>query len=302
MIECEFCKHTFTSKSNYNIHLKSAKFCLKLRGIESNKSFICSCCNKTYLTADILQKHYAICSNHYSYKQLNFLKKESKEQIELFEIQLDKVMNENKRLKNEHEKYEQKLKDLQDRYDKLTELVVTRPITINNNTTDNSTTHIRNNIIQNLQPITQNDLDIQANNLTVEHIKNGADGYVQFFLEFPLKDKLVCTDLSRKIVKYKNEDGILVTEPNMVNITKKAVSSIKNKKDELIQPLLDELTIRLTDNLRSIMEDSEPITSAEEKLFFMIIKDRRELNEIANGEQPELFDNIINKICQKVKL
>ena len=35
-MECEFCKHKFSSKTNLNNHIKTTTYCLKLRGIEKS--------------------------------------------------------------------------------------------------------------------------------------------------------------------------------------------------------------------------------------------------------------------------
>ena len=57
--------------------------------------------------------------------------------------------------------------------------------------------------INNMLPITDDYLKEQAKYLTLEHVKNGADGYAKYALDYPLKDRIICTDLSRKKGKYK---------------------------------------------------------------------------------------------------
>lgn len=72
----------------------------------------------------------------------------------------------------------------------LVEKAISRPSIINQTTITQ--------IINNMLSITDDYLKEQAKYLTLEHVKNGADGYAKYALEYPLKDRIVCTDLSRK--------------------------------------------------------------------------------------------------------
>ena len=71
-----------------------------------------------------------------------------------------------------------------------------------------------NTIINNLTPITEDHLKEQAQFLTIDHVKNGVDGYVKYALDYPLKDKIVCTDFSRRKIKYKDEEGNIIEDPD----------------------------------------------------------------------------------------
>ena len=60
-MECEFCKKTFSSKSNLYTHQHTAKFCLELQGNGSNKEFKCEFCNKQYAQKKGLILHINSC-------------------------------------------------------------------------------------------------------------------------------------------------------------------------------------------------------------------------------------------------
>ena len=47
-MECQFCKNIFSTKTNLNSHQKTAKYCLKIQGIEVEKKYECKWCNKLF--------------------------------------------------------------------------------------------------------------------------------------------------------------------------------------------------------------------------------------------------------------
>ena len=72
-----------------------------------------------------------------------------------------------------------------------------------------------------MQPVTDEILYDNVQHLTIDHIKKGAEGYAEYALEYPLKDKLLCSDFSRRKVKFKDKDGNIITDPEMTNLARK---------------------------------------------------------------------------------
>lgn len=60
-MECEFCKKNFKTKSVLITHQKTAKFCLKLQGKESDIEYKCVC-DKVFNRKSHLNNHQKICS------------------------------------------------------------------------------------------------------------------------------------------------------------------------------------------------------------------------------------------------
>ena len=84
-----------------------------------------------------------------------------------------------------------------------------------------------------MQPITDEHLQDNLQYFSIEHILKGAEGYAQYALEYPFKDRVLCVDYARRKIKFKNLDGI-VLDPEMGGLSKKFFSVIKDKNKELI--------------------------------------------------------------------
>ena len=89
----------------------------------------------------------------------------------------------------------------------------------------------------------------QVDNLTIEHIQKGPEGYAEYVLEYPLKNRIVSVDYSRRKVKFKDKDGNVITDPEMTNIATKLFQSIKDKNKDLIFSYGTELRDRFGDEM-----------------------------------------------------
>lgn len=91
-MECQFCKTEFNTIKALNLHLKTAKYCLALRG-ETNNNFECKKCGKLFSTNNRLNYHIKTCN-------------EKSLQQKYEELQLENIM-----LKNKIKEYESKIKE-----------------------------------------------------------------------------------------------------------------------------------------------------------------------------------------------
>jgi len=163
----------------------------------------------------------------------------------------------------------------------------TKPTTITNNT--NNTT----NIVNNLQIISEDHIKDQVKNLTLEHIKKGAIGYSEYFLEYPLKERIVCTDYARRKIKYKNENGEIVVDPEMTALSDLLFKSIKERNRELTVQYTNELTDKFKTakdptQLSYFMEVAGKFSDQDIQVFKMF-----------NGNKNDFFHDIIRNICGK---
>ena len=205
-MRCEYCGSKFKSGATLLRHQKYAKYCLKQRKHE--EVFVC-CCKKKYFTQEKLETHQIKC--------VSYIKNNYEQKI------LDIVEN-----------YEQKIKNLQDRYDNLA---------MNKKTTVINT---QNNInVDGLLPMTEWSLITAADNLTMENIKDGVDGYIAHAVTHSFKDRLLCTDVSRQKFVYKDVDGGGVADYCLEETMKKYCQSIKDQNKDLINKYNQELEKKL---------------------------------------------------------
>ena len=141
------------------------------------------------------------------------------------------------------------------------------------------------NIVMN---ITGEHLREQVKFLSQDHIKQGAEGYAQYAVDYPLKNRVVCTDFARRKIKYKNEQGVVVQDPNMSTLSKELFMAIKDRNSDLINEYTDNFVERMKNR-----EDSLDILTDMCDL-------RREVNKMANGEKSEIANTFVKSVCSKL--
>ena len=178
--KCKNCGKIFNDIYNLKRHQRSAKYCLESQDIHCKK-YNCQYCNKQFSRKDNLLRHEKKC-------QQEDMQDSGQDDL------LIKVID----------KYGEMVKDLQRQ---ITELSANRSIANQTNNNNN-----RNVVMNNLQPITDDDLQKHLDLLSLDFIQEGAKGYADFAGNYPFKDKVICTDKSRKKLKYKNQDGELTDD------------------------------------------------------------------------------------------
>ena len=308
-MECEYCNKILKTLSSLKLHQKTTKYCLMKQNKQPSQEYRCNACNASFTLKSTLQNHLKICKENTPEKELRReyenREKELCREYENREKELiskyEKKTEEQKIIINElHAEYKRQLeiqnKDLHDRIQSMAEKAIAKPSTVNQNNTTQ--------IINNLLPITNEHLKEQVQFLTKEHVTNGAIGYAKYALEFPLKDRLVCTDSSRKKGKYKDSDGVIVTDPEMSNITRKLFLAIKDRNAALI----DEHALDLKTKLNSLNscsdnemddDDSNTFSSSTDQLIDYITaaySQKRQSREMSEGLKPELFQEFIKEL------
>jgi hypothetical protein len=190
-------------------------------------------------------------------------------------------------------------KDLNDRIQSLAKKAIAKPSIINKNITTT------NQIINNMMPITDKHLQEHIHNLNPLHVQNGASGYAKYALEYPLKDMIVCTDFQRRNCKYKDENGNVISDPEMTKITKRLFSAIKDRNEELINEYSAELQAKwktLNESGTSEINEEEIVdfsTKTNEALEFVmnVLSQKRQVNEMADGMRPELFYGFVRELA-----
>jgi hypothetical protein len=309
-MECQYCNQILKTPSSLKQHQLTAKYCLSKQNKEPIKEYYCNACNTGFTLKYSLQKHLQICKSntpeiHQISQELDVVKKELELSL-IREKEKDKIISDRdfliadqktviKELQTEYKKHiEMQNKDLQDRMQSMAEKAIDKPSTLNQNTI--------NQVINNLLPITTEHLNNQVQYLTIDHVKNGAVGYAKYALEHPLKDRLVCTDTSRKKGKYKDSDGNIVSDPDMSTITKKLFLAIKDRNSELITEYANDLKVKLDSfgsNNEMTNEETIELSGMTDDLIDLLtsaFSQKRQSNEILDGLKPELFHQFVKEI------
>ena len=281
--ECSVCKKDFKTKHTLKCHIERNKTCLKMRGTHIESKFKCTACDHVAMIKSDLSKHMDVCKA-VKISTLHVLQKEKESNDSKENEQLRFMMNE------KDKQIEQLLARLHEK-DQIIKELAEKAISNSKPTTIHTTTN--QTFVNNLQLISEEYIKDHAKNLTIEHIKKGAIGYSEYFLEYPLKERVVCTDYSRRKLKYKNEQGELVTDPEMTTLSDLLFKSIKDRNRELTIQYSSELsdkfkTAKDPSQLAYFMEVASKFSQQDLDVFKMF-----------NGDKNDFFHDVLRNICSK---
>lgn len=264
-MNCEFCSNEFVSTTSLKHHQRTAKYCLKIQGKKS-KLYVCEYCNKDVSTKNRLYTHYQTCDKYKAQNISNQYKEEINHLHETIEQKEQTIQDQKKQIK-----------ELQDKLENIAIKAVQRPTTRN--------TQI-NNYIQQLKPVTDEHLLDSVPNLTIDHIIKGPEGYAEYALEYPLKDRMVCSDYSRRKIKFKDKDGKVITDPEMNTLAVKFFESINDKNRELIRKYANEAKEKLGD---------DNVMDTVVKLFDY----KAAVEKGSDGEKSEFHHDFVRQMCSQ---
>ena len=270
---CEFCLSIFSYEKTLMNHKKMAKYCLTIQGREHHLNK-CSGCSKTFSTNSWLQQHQQNCIEY----QVEY---RIKDRLKLIEEEKRSLESGNQVLEREIIELKQQNDRLHNTIKELAEKAISKPTITNNHT------------VNNLHIMSDEHIKEQVKNLTIDHIKKGALGYSEYFLEYPLKERVICTDYARRKIKYKNEQGEIISDPEMSNLSDLLFKSIKDRNRELTIQYTNELTDKFKTakdptQLSYFMEVAGKFSQQDLEVFRMF-----------NGDKNDFFHDIVRNICSK---
>lgn len=223
-MSCEFCKKVLSSKSNLNYHQKNNKTCLLIQQkINENEIEIalvdCEFCNQSFSESNLV-KHLQKCKTR---PLIEMIRKQKDNEIEIIRKEKD---NEIEKLRKLVKKLKKKNSDLiievhtlkvengiyiEDHKEIIK--IANQPKTNNNNI-------IGNNFFNDSEKIKE----IINTRLDRFDIAGGQKGIAQFAVNNLLKNddgipNYVCTDPSRHIFKFQNEDGQVEKDVKATKLT-----------------------------------------------------------------------------------
>ena len=281
--KCDYCNNMFASKQNLKSHQNTAKYCLKLQGNNIINTFVCEYCNMNFTQKANLDRHRSSCTSREV--------AQNRETI--------------KTLKEYITKLEKQVEDLQKKIDRRTDRLENTLENIAIKGVEKSTTTNTQNI--NLLPLTENHMKSCSGNLTLDHIKEGAIGYAKYALEHPFKDRLVCVDYARKKIKYMNNDGFYVVDPQMTKITPKFFKSIEEQNNQLIDECIQDIRMKIEDLINSAedsegwdLEDFESEQARLHAFLGILLTAKRNVKEASKNKDNEITDDFVKHVVNTI--
>lgn len=264
-ISCPYCNKEYTNKTVLLKHQTTTKKCLEIQkslNIKSNiQIFSCQFCDKILTTKQRKNDHENICKVKKekiiedNLSELEFLKneieslnkilkiheantKKYKKELEINKKELVINKKELEQFKIENQKLREEVACLKATNQVYSEIAKNNyPITINNNNTKTNNNYSKNITFN--SSLNLNDIDtisnIINNKYNINHILQGQKGIAHFVLENFLKDddgnlKYICSDPSRKVFNYQNEEGVVEKDLSANKLTNGIVAGgIKEK-------------------------------------------------------------------------
>ena len=134
-----------------------------------------------------------------------------------------------------------------------------------------------------MQVLTDSDIANNVQYLTLDHHVKGVEGYAEYALEFPFKDKIVCVDTARNKIKYKNEDGDIIEDIGFRKMMEKLCKALKDRSFNLSQEHYEKLSGTFSD-------------SEIEEYNFM--ETAIAISKCANGKENDFCSKIIKMISK----
>ena len=135
-----------------------------------------------------------------------------------------------------------------------------------------------------MTPLMESDIKNNVQYLTLDHHVKGAEGYAEYALEFPFKNKIVCVDnMTRNKIKYKNEDGDVIEDIGFRKMMEKLCIALKDRSFDLSQEHYEKLSNTFTE--KEIDE-------------YNFMETAIAISKYANGKENEFCNKIIKMISK----
>ncbi len=259
-IKCEYCGNSFIKKCNLYKHQRTAKYCLKLQiDSKTTERHLCIYCDRDFSRIDALKRHQQTCSGRKVHEKI---RTEQNGQLLDMISQLQQTIT-----------------------------------TMAQNQGGGNTVNSRPVVLNNLQPLTDQDLQDHLEHLTLNFIQEGAKGYADFAGSYPFKDRLMCTDKSRKKLRYKDGDGEVIEDGGGIKLAKRFFQAIAPRNEEIINTeyrALHEEVQQIAENGTAYRTDLTGLLTKATKLQQLLIS----CQEAARGKENDLTKEFISHLTK----
>jgi hypothetical protein len=233
-----------------------------------------------------LKTHQDSCSSKSTVQRMNEMGTEPR----VKEVQLVEKEKTIDKLEIQIVELKAQIADLINKQHSTTLTAITRPSTNVKNT-------IKTLQVNNLTPLLTEEMLSHIPMLTRDHFEAGAAGLAQYAVEYPLKDKVIVTDASRRKLRWKNETGAIVEDLEGVELCKKFFEVHREQSRSKISELMKELIDR--HNAATDAEDEEEIKLCDERMC-KLHELRRGILRLSRGDVDELRTDFVKEVCVKL--
>lgn len=308
---CTFCSKVFINSANLTRHQKTTKKCLEIQG--KNDSVECVNCKKV-LSLQFYKRHKKKCDQESEEK--NKLEDNLQQKYVLLEEKNKLLEEKNKKMKtdltslnNNLSKLKDELTEYQKENEKLKTLVAVheKQITVlerQNDKLHTSSTSITMKLAEKVNTVNHNNSNsnnttvvIQTNQLTNEVLRQCAAtfsmenartiGGITRHLTTSLGNHVTCTDPSRSIFKYTNENDEEITDQNLEILLPQYLNAVKDRNNFFYKEVI-----------QYFENNNMPLnTQTDYQTFY------KALNSIIekNGEQNKYTEKMKQKIVRECK-
>ena len=275
MYKCEFCKKEYINKSVLNKHQKTTKKCLELQNLNLHLTNKCDNCNYSTNRTDYYKLHLQTCKHKITKTSCELTNKYNNmnENYEKLNVECIKIKNEFDKLNKKYTNITIQKNNIKMKYIEVqkenTRLILENQLHLNtikmleNQVSvshrflqDNINTIISKPSIQqqenNLTNHNNQKIDLSLNlnsdfiqknvddNFTLHHLLNGIKGVATFTNDFIVhkengQSKYICTDSSRAVFKYKDENGMIQKDIKATKLKNNVKNPIITKSKQLYE-------------------------------------------------------------------
>ena len=264
-LHCEYCGYDSTTKASLKRHQTKTIYCLEIQqqirdGVVQEEESV----NKKGRTIRDLEVELSCKDEKLKCKD---------EMIHKLEIDIQDLRNQ--------------IKILIQNQQHVTLTAITKPSTSVKNTVKNCT-------IQNLTPLKEAEMREQIQYLTMDHLKAGAEGYAKYAMEYPLKNKITCTDMSRKKLAWKDCDDNIIYDNEGSKLAEKFFRILKERNFQLFREIINELGDRADAAYkREDQAEADAITELTDKICTW----RTQARDAGYGKENDLKNEFIKYLC-----
>ena len=216
MFVCQYCQKELKHERTLIKHQKTAKYCLKIQTKITDYKCVCGI---EYTSEKCFETHKITCVKY----QVSEVSKQYEEKLR---IKDEKILEKDDIISQKDDKID----ELEDKIEAL-HFKLENKATVTNN--------IFIQKIEKMESLTSSHMEDCVKYLNEGHVMNGAQGMVDYALEYPIKDRVICTDSSRRKIKYKDSDMEIISDPGCQKLIQELVSANRDRIHEIYLEIYD---------------------------------------------------------------